>query len=112
MSAAFITAYFGVALCDLAADGAICAAHKRKFRWQRALAAAIFLSFMVCSPWVESEKVASSDVQTPRYSCRRSMRAGSSDWVNSWMTWPCSITRKRSASGAAKRKFCSTITMV
>lgn len=42
MSAAFITAYFGVALCDLAADGAICAAHKRKFRWQRALAAAIF----------------------------------------------------------------------
>ena len=39
-------------------------------------------------------------------------RAGSSCCVKLCMTSPCSTTRKRSASGAAKRKFCSTITMV
>ena len=49
---------------------------------------------------------------TPRYSCSFARRDGNSAWVNSWITSPCSTTRKRSASGAAKRKFCSTITMV
>ncbi len=40
------------------------------------------------------------------------MFASSSDWTNDLTMRPCSITQKRSASGAAKRKFCSTRTTV
>ena len=80
-----------------------------------AQAAVMVFSFMAISveQWsVKRGKSGEPGAQTPRYSCRLSRRAGSSAWLNCWITWPCSITRKRSASGAAKRKFCSTITMV
>jgi hypothetical protein len=73
---ALIVAYIGVALCDMSADGAICAAHKRYFDWKgSALAAMIWpitMPFTIfaaafltkdCQKWTAAEIPIPDDVR-------------------------------------------------